>query len=272
MPPTFSAVTHCWIELGSTRAPDLDERAHDLRAGGRELGRLFVGSANRVDPAVAGRVLNVLSSLLAAAIEREEVTRSDTAKTAVLRAVSHDLRSPLTAIGTAGEMLADPTESLSAADREELLSSIRSQARRLDRLVGNLLDLSRLEARAARPVAELWTVDSLVALALDAIGRDGDRVAVSVPSDCPPCAWTLRTSSVRSPTWSRTRLRTRRRPIRSRSRRRAIAGEVVIRVADHGPGIAPRRARRDLRALLPARAAARAAPGSGSRSRAGSPS
>ena len=76
--------------------------------------------------------------------------------------VSHDLRSPLTAIGTASEMLSDPRERLSPSDRDELLASIRDQARRLDRLVANLLDLSRLEAGAASPVVELWTVDELV--------------------------------------------------------------------------------------------------------------
>src|SRR5207249_7580145 len=85
-----------------------------------------------------------LAALIDASKEREELSRSDTAKTAVLRSVSHDLRSPLTAISTAGEMLGD--DSLSPADQEELLASIRVQARRLDRLVANLLDLSRLEA------------------------------------------------------------------------------------------------------------------------------
>src|SRR5262249_56951297 len=87
---------------------------------------------------------SALAALIDASIARDELTRSDTAKTAVLRSVSHDLRSPLTAISTAGEMLGD--ESLSAGDREELLASIRVQARRLDRLVAHLLDLSQLAA------------------------------------------------------------------------------------------------------------------------------
>ena len=80
--------------------------------------------------------------------ERALAERDET--TAVLRSVSHDLRSPLTAIGASAEMLAEP-EGLAESDRAELLASIRRQARRLDRLVGNLLDLSRLEAGAARP-------------------------------------------------------------------------------------------------------------------------
>jgi two-component system sensor histidine kinase KdpD len=176
-------VSHCWIELGSSREPHPDEEAHDLRAGGRRLGRLFLDSASRPDPAVTARVLAVLASLLATAIEREELSRADLAKTAVLRSVSHDLRSPLTAISTASEILAGIDGSLSAAERDELLTSIRLQVRRLDRLVRNLLDLSRLEAGAAQPAPELWTVDGLVARALESLGPASERVTVSLPPD-----------------------------------------------------------------------------------------
>jgi K+-sensing histidine kinase KdpD len=153
-------------------------------------------------------------------------------KTAVLRSVSHDLRSPLTAISTASEMLGDP---LDEAEREELLASIRLQARRLDRLVGNLLDLSRLEAHAASPVVELWTVDSLVGQALDAV--DDERITVSLPEHCPA----VRVDAAQiervlvnllenalghsSPTD----------PVEIRAG--AAGGSVVIAVVDHGPGI-----------------------------------
>ena len=93
------------------------------------------------------------------AARRRSLEREDVAKTAVLRSVSHDLRSPITAILTASEVASGD---VSAAEREELLESIRAQAERLDRLVENLLDLSRLEAGAAAPELEVWPVDSLV--------------------------------------------------------------------------------------------------------------
>src|SRR5690242_5613765 len=113
--------------------------------------------------------------------ERALAERDET--TAVLRSVSHDLRSPLTAIGASAEMLADP-DGLAESDRAQLLASIRDQARRLDRLVANLLDLSRLEAGAASPHTELWPVDELVGRALDAL--DGvERVVVSLPAEPP---------------------------------------------------------------------------------------
>src|SRR5207237_5768379 len=125
--------------------PEPGEQAHDLRVGSRHLGRLFLGEPARAEPAAVARVLPVLASLLATAIEREELARSareseerrrseaieaealrrsDAVKTALLRSVSHDLRSPLTAIGTAGEVLAGQNESLSADERDELLASI----------------------------------------------------------------------------------------------------------------------------------------------------
>src|SRR5439155_8084057 len=99
-------------------------------------------------------------------------------KTAILRSVSHDLRSPLTAIRAAGEGLDNASLELDDADRADLLATIRAATRRLDRLVANLLDLARLEADAAKPRPELWTVDELIARALDAIGPDADRVVV----------------------------------------------------------------------------------------------
>jgi two-component system sensor histidine kinase KdpD len=228
-------VSHCWIELGPRREPDADEQARDLEVGGRRAGRIFFDGSP--DEGLTARACGVLAALLATAIEREELSRSDATKTAVLRSVSHDLRSPLTAIGAASEMLVDPAALLSAGDREELLTSIREQARRLDRLVANLLDLSRLEAGAASPLAELWPVDELVGRALEALGGDGDRVVVSLPVECPAVRVdaaqlervlvnlvenALRYSSPADPVevWA------------------AVAGgEVVVSVIDRGPGL-----------------------------------
>jgi two-component system, OmpR family, sensor histidine kinase KdpD len=171
--------------------------------------------------------------------EAEEQRREAATKTALLRSVSHDLRSPLTAIGTASEMLAEGNSRLDQANRDELLASIRAEARRLDRLVGNLLDQSRLEAGAASPSPELWTVDSLVAQALEAVGRDGERIEVSLPDPCPAVRVdaaqiervlvnllenALGHSSPADPVEIRVETR---------------GGEVVIAVVDRGPGIAP---------------------------------
>jgi two-component system, OmpR family, sensor histidine kinase KdpD len=122
----------------------------------------------------------------AAELEAEALRRSDLLKTALLHAVSHDLRSPLTAIVAAASGLSNPQVTLDEVDRHELVETIRIEAERLDRLVGNLLDLSRLRAGVAVPHPELWTVDDLVSRALDELGARGDRVAVSFDVEAPP--------------------------------------------------------------------------------------
>jgi two-component system sensor histidine kinase KdpD len=110
---------------------------------------------------------------------------SDTVKTAILRAVSHDLRSPLTAIRLAAESLASPSVRLSEDDRRRQLETVRTESRRLDRLVSNLLDFSRLEAGGANPRQELVAVDELIGQALGAIESDGLPVHVELPDDVP---------------------------------------------------------------------------------------
>src|SRR4249919_1303884 len=115
------------------------------------------------------RLLPALSSLLGVAIDRERLARealeaealrrSDAMKTAVLRAVSHDLRSPLMAILTAGGALARDDLELDSDDEKELVTTIVHEGRRLARLVDNLLDLSRLEEGALRPEPDVWAVD-----------------------------------------------------------------------------------------------------------------
>ena len=120
-----------------------------------------------------------------AAAEADMLRRSDAAKTAVLHAVSHDLRSPLTAIRAAVEGLESGSLRLGESDRVELLETIRLETARLERLVANLLDLSRLEAGAAGAQRELWPVDELVSRALDSLDADAVRVSVELDDDAP---------------------------------------------------------------------------------------
>jgi two-component system sensor histidine kinase KdpD len=119
------------------------------------------------------------------ALEAETLRRSDALKTAILRAVSHDLRTPLTSIRAAVEGLLSPSLELSDADRTDLLRTIEAEAFRLQRLVANLLDLSRLEADAVEPRPELWTIDGLIARSLAAV-PDSDRVRTTGLDDAPP--------------------------------------------------------------------------------------
>jgi two-component system sensor histidine kinase KdpD len=174
-----------------------DERslAFPLRDGTSRLGTLLVGAGtSEVNlRRLQERVVPALEALLSAALERESLLggvvetaalrRADTIKTALLRAVSHDLRSPLTAILTAGEAVGSP--SLSAQERAEMASVILQEAKRLSRLVDNLLDLSRLEAGAAEPRRSLSSVEELIRVALSEVSPEPDEFALSIDRDLP---------------------------------------------------------------------------------------
>lgn len=241
------------IELDSLRRPQGDEIAHALVAGERRVGQLVLDASAEPDEAVLERVLPALASLLASAVDRERLAlkaveaeslrRSDAVKTTILRTLGHDLRSPLTAISAAGEVL-EQDAGLPAADRAELVASIRQEAARLTRLVSNLLDLSRLEAGAAAPRPELWTVDGLVARALGALGPESARVQVSLPDDATAlrvdpaqlerALVNLLENALESSSASD--------PVEMTSAR--SGDEIVLRVVDHGPGLDPREVER----------------------------
>jgi K+-sensing histidine kinase KdpD len=119
-------------------------------------------------------------------LEAEALRRSDALKTALLRSVSHDLRSPLTAILASADALASPGLMLEPEDRLGLAETIRDEATRLDRVVEQLLDLSRLEAGSAEPHRELWHIDELVGQALAGLGAEAGRVRLEIGSETPP--------------------------------------------------------------------------------------
>jgi two-component system sensor histidine kinase KdpD len=183
------------LELGAQHA-GLGERALRVEANLRTVATLFVDENATVDDAVAARFLPGLAALLAVVVERshlegealeaEALRRSDAVKTALLRAVSHDLRSPLTAILASADALASPGLALGEEDRLDLADAIRAEATRLDRVVEQLLDLSRLEAGTAPPHRELWHVDELVSQALAGIGSAAGRVQLEIASAEPP--------------------------------------------------------------------------------------
>ncbi len=189
---------------GGAGAPRRERRDQPRRRAGPGLRADRRRAAGRDDHACAAasegegarrRLLPALASLLGVAIDRERLEqeaveaealrRADAIKTALLRSVSHDLRTPLMAISTSAGALARPDLAIDAADRAELLATILAASNRLDQLVSNLLDLSRLQAGAADPRRELIEVDDLVVAALDELGAAAGRVEVSLPEEPP---------------------------------------------------------------------------------------
>ncbi|MEA4907349.1 MAG: ATP-binding protein [Anaerolineaceae bacterium] len=130
-----------------------------LAAGGDVLGLLIVGSQHHCD--LTGEDLTLFTNigrqlglalknaqLLRSAGENQALREADRIKSRFLMMVSHDLRSPLTAIRTSVESLLDHNGEQSAEMHEQLLRNIAGQAKRLGGLVDRLLDLTRIEARA----------------------------------------------------------------------------------------------------------------------------
>jgi two-component system sensor histidine kinase KdpD len=175
------------IQLGVPHRPPSDSAPYPLEIDRRRVGTLYVpaNSDPRLD--VRQRFLPGLAALLAVAADRdrlasealeaEALRRSDLVKTALLRATSHDLRTPLTGIRTAIGALRSDALTLSERDRGELLETIDVEAEKLARIVGDLLDLSRLEAGDAAPSREVWRLDDLVHETVERVGG-GSRVEV----------------------------------------------------------------------------------------------
>jgi len=251
--------------------PDARSVAFPLREGDRRLGTVVVAadSSERSLYRLQERVVPALEALLSAALEREALQggvvetaalrQADVVKTALLRAVSHDLRSPLTAISAAAEAIALP--GVSTREREELAAAILEETRRLSRLVDNLLDLSKLEAGAAEPRREWLSVEEVITAALGDLapppvhdparehpaedpGSQPEEFALSIDRDLPP----LRADSTQLERAFVNVLENARRhsgghPVLVRARAvRTLTGDgdrLVVRVVDRGPGIPP---------------------------------
>lgn len=177
------------------RGSDDRRRALPLVVNGERAGTMLIprDASKEVRDALRGRLVPALEALVGAArsrdalesqvIETKALRRSDVMKTTLLRSVSHDLRSPITAIHAAAEGLG--VEGISAEGREELLSVVSDEVARLERLVANLLDLSRLQSGAAQPRSDWISVDESVRAALTAVPEPPGGLDVSIDPDTP---------------------------------------------------------------------------------------
>jgi two-component system, OmpR family, sensor histidine kinase KdpD len=119
--------------------------------------------------------------------EAEMLQATERLQTALLNSISHDLRTPLVSIVGALSSLQEDGEGLDLAYRRSLVDNAREEAERLNRLVGNLLDMTRIEAGALKLVCEPCDVQDLVGAAMERLReRIADRpVLLDIPSDLP---------------------------------------------------------------------------------------
>lgn len=200
------------------------------------------------DPDAIERVAASLGRLIDVAVERARISeraaeneaarRAEVAKTAILHAISHDLRSPLTAITTAGSALGI---GVSDAERAELVEVIETESARLAKLVDDLLDLSRIESGAVAPQADWCDLRDVVASAAAHSSHD-HSIEFGLPAELPlvraDAAQLERVFS--NLIENAIKFSPPDAPVRITGG--ATAGRVAVRVADRGSGI-PRRYR-----------------------------
>ena len=195
--------------------------------------------------------LDALADQVAVAIERISLARglaearvlaeTERMRAALLTSISHDLRTPLASILGTVSSLRSYADKYDANDRDELLATLESEAERLNRFVGNLLDMTRLESGAIELKLDLVDVAEIVGAALERAGNVlvRHRIEVSIDPDLPMLRLDpilleqvlfnlLDNAAKYAPEGSRIDLRARQ------------DGDIVaIEVIDEGPGIPP---------------------------------
>jgi len=230
-----------WVDSGPR------EKAFPLVVDRNRIGTVLV--PKDADPAsleaIQERVVPALGTLVAAArrraelesqvIETKALRRSDAVQKSLLRAVSHDFRSPLTAITTAVRGLRSGT--LSDEARDELTSIAASETERLTRLVENLLDLSRLQAGGAAPRASSCSLEEIVRAAADASPEPDAGFDIALDDQLPGlnCDAAQLERAVANVLENSARFAGDR-PVTVRAR--AAGAWLTLRVSDQGPGIA----------------------------------
>jgi two-component system sensor histidine kinase KdpD len=171
-----------------------------IEVGDRRMGSIWAVRPRGGGPpdAVQTRLLSAAADQIGQALEQDRLgreagemeiaRRSDALKTALLESVSHDLRTPLASIRAAAGTLLDPVSPLAPSAQESAAEAIDREAEHLNRLVTNLLDLSRIEAGELRVEPEPFELGPLVDRAVERLRPRlaGRVVTLEVPDDLPP--------------------------------------------------------------------------------------
>jgi two-component system, OmpR family, sensor histidine kinase KdpD len=239
-----------WIVLKAGGKPRRVPVANfPLRRDGRQIGmlRLVGRSAGFADDETS--MLATIADRLAVDLEqaalREEANRvevlrrTDELRTALLSSVSHDLRTPLAAIKASAESLMQHDIAWSEEDREGFAGAIVRESDRLNRLVGNLLDMSRIEGGSLHPQRDWYDAGELIR---EVVARlrpllQGRSVEPSIADDLPPVSldYLMIDQVVTNLIENAVKYTPPGTPIDVRVER--IGERVRVSIADHGPGI-----------------------------------
>ncbi|WP_329402146.1 sensor histidine kinase KdpD [Streptomyces melanogenes] len=201
--------------------------------------------SGRVLPAEDRRVLGAFAAQAAVVLDRQrlvdeaeesrKLAEGNRIRTALLAAVSHDLRTPLAAIKAAVTSLRSDDVQWSEDDEAELLAGIEDGADRLDHLVGNLLDMSRLNTGTVRPIIREIDLDEVVPMALGGVPEDS--VDLDIPESLPMVAVDsgLLERAVANIVENAVKYSPDAAPVLVAAS--ALGDRVEVRVADRGPGV-----------------------------------
>lgn len=185
--------------LGTDTLPATPIRCQPLITSNGKIGVLGicpVGALNLNTPEQR-RMLGAFSNQAAIAIERAKLAEqahqtellqaTEKLQTALLNSISHDLRTPLVSITGALSSLREKSMNLNKTDRQNLIETAYNEAMRLNRLVGNLLNMTRLEAGAIQLRYEPCDIQDIIGTALEQLEeRLGKKpVKVTIPPDLP---------------------------------------------------------------------------------------
>jgi two-component system sensor histidine kinase KdpD len=235
-----------WSPVATSGEPAL-ARPEDADVDVPVTDTLTLGLRGRPLPASDRRILGAFAAYAAAALEQQRLTaeaeaarpiaEADRMRTALLAAVSHDLRTPLASAKAAVTSLRSHDIQWAPEDQEELLATADESLDRLAHLVDNLLDMSRLQAGALSVFPRPADLDEIVSRSLDDLGPAAAKVIVEMPGTLPEVrvdpailervianvtANALRYSPAGSP------------PLLTAS---ALGDRVELRIVDRGPGI-----------------------------------
>jgi two-component system sensor histidine kinase KdpD len=186
--------------MGTDTLPAVSLYCQPLKTDRGQIGVLGIHPKNLVTPIITPeqrRIFTAFANQAALAIERANLAEqarkaellqvSEKLQTALLNSISHDLRTPLVSITGALSSLREESLNINRKDRASLLETAYEEAERLNRLVGNLLNMTRLEAGAIHLRLEPCDIQDVIGATLEQLKeRLGDRpVKVSIPKDLP---------------------------------------------------------------------------------------
>ncbi|MFD3484718.1 DUF4118 domain-containing protein [Streptomyces sp. NPDC058665] len=185
-----------WTCAGSVGAAERVERPEDADVDMPIGDHMALALSGRVLPAEDRRVLSAFAAQAAVVLDRQrlvgeagqarELAEGNRIRTALLAAVSHDLRTPLAGIKASVTSLRSDDVEWSDEDHQELLAGIEEGADRLDNLIGNLLDMSRLQTGTVTTLIREIDLDEVVPMALGGVPEGS--VVLDIPEDVPMVA------------------------------------------------------------------------------------